>query len=111
MDTKKQRAVRVAAMMGALSLWSMAMPAQAALSGYYDSLEQIQAVVQDARVGNALKQLPISHIESQAGAPGDTTRQWRVRSQDCELTILLEAKPPNGPGKTTYAVKQVSACR
>ncbi|WP_157969766.1 hypothetical protein [Pseudomonas huaxiensis] len=86
-------------------------PAQAALSGYYDSVEQIQVVLQDMRVIDALKQMPIESIERQRDQADDTTRHWRIRSRDCELHVLLESRPPPGVGKTTYLVKHIDGCR
>lgn len=102
---------RLGALAYVLPIWALAAPVQAALSGYHDSLEQIQTMVSNPRVAEALKQLPIESIESTSDLAESKTRVWRVRSQICDLTLQLEANPPSGPGKTTYVVKQISACR
>lgn len=86
-------------------------PAQAALSGFHDSAEQIQLILQDPGVAAALKQLPIEQLESRSSAESRDTRSWRVRSQACELHVQLTAHPPAGPGKNTYQITQISACR
>lgn len=110
MGPKNQPGRRIASFICVLSLCG-ATQAQAALSGYYDSLEQIQTLITDQRVADALKQLPIESIEIQSDPSDRKTRHWRVRSQGCELSVQLEAKPPAGPGKTTYAIQKISTCR
>lgn len=51
-------------------------------------------VVASPRLEDALKQLPIESIESLGREAESKARYWRVRSQACELTLQLEAKPP-----------------
>lgn len=115
MNTEKRAAHRIEFLMHAVLLCGVAAlnctTAQAAVSGYYDSAEQIQTIVQDARLADALKQMPIERFEIQPAQANDATRHWRIRSRDCELTVELEAQRPAGPGKTTYLVKKIGACR
>ena len=111
MNPHMQSARGMASLICALSLWGVSAQAHAALSGYYDSLEQIQVVVNDQRVANALKQLPIESIEIEGDPSDRKTTHWRVRSQACELSVQLHVKPPPGPGKTTYVLQKISACR
>ncbi len=82
---------------------SHATSAQAALSGYYDSLERIGAILADERLAEILHQQPIGAI-SNTGTRKDGAAEWTIRTQDCDLTVFLVPILPNGPGKTTYEI-------
>ncbi|PYB77560.1 MULTISPECIES: hypothetical protein [Rhizobium] len=77
--------------------------AQAAVSGYYDSLERIGTILADGRLADILHQQPIGAI-SNTGTRKDGAAEWTIRTQDCDLKVYLVPTLPNGPGKTTYAI-------
>lgn len=87
----------------------VATPSLAALSGFYDSQEQIQAIFAAPEVADALRQMPVDGLEFK-GQRKDGLIKWEVESQDCDLDVLLKPTPPSGVGKTTYAVSEVSKC-
>lgn len=115
MNTQKQIPNRIAPRLCAALIWAATTlatpPVFAALSGYHDSVEQIQTILQDARVAAASKQLPIEQIDRIADPADGNARRWRIRGHGCELNVELEARPPAGPGKVTYVVKQIDGCR
>lgn len=86
-----------------------ALPAQAALSGFYDSAEQIGVILSSAAVANALHQAPVGAI-SNTGTRKDGAREWTVRVQACDLKVYLVPVMPNGVGKTTYTIEIPAAC-
>jgi hypothetical protein len=83
--------------------------AQAALSGYYDSVEQIGVILGSAEVADALHQAPIGAI-SNTGTRKDGAREWTIRVQECDLKVYLIPVLPDGPGKTTYKLDMPGAC-
>ncbi len=85
------------------------MPAQAALSGFYDSGEQIGMILASEAVADALHQAPIGAI-SNTGTRKDGANEWTVRVQECDLKVYLKPILPNGPGKTTYEIEVPGAC-
>lgn len=92
-----------------LSLALLAMPAQAALSGFYDSAEQIQTLLTDEKVADALHQAPIGAI-SNSGTRKDGAREWTIRVQECDLKVYLKPTASGMPGKTTYEVDIPRPC-
>lgn len=95
----------------ALVATGLASPAIAAVSGFYDSAAQIEAIMQNGQVADAVKQLPLRSIARAGSRQGDGTLRWRVRTDRCTLMVYLNATPPQGVGKTTYEVKEVGTCR
>lgn len=93
----------------AAALSALTSPAFAALSGFYDSAEQINAILESQEVANQLRQAPIGHIAN-TGTRADGANEWEVRTQDCDLKIYLIATPQTGPGKTTYVVAEIGSC-
>lgn len=93
----------------ALFLSALSFPAQAALSGFYDSGEQVKAILDSPEVANALRQAPVKSIE-QEGIRSDGTIEWEIETKDCELTVYLRPVPPAGVGKTTYVVAIKDGC-
>lgn len=88
---------------------AVASPASAALSGFYDSGEQIGVILASAEVADALGQGPLLSIEN-TGTREDGAAAWVVRARDCELTVYLVPVPPQGPGMTTYDLDQIGTC-
>ena len=88
-----------------------AMPASAALSGYYDSAEQIGAILSSSQVADALAQMPVEKLEHER-TTSDGMQEWAVESRDCDLSVFLRAVPPAGgaAGKTTYEVASITRC-
>lgn len=84
-------------------------PASAALSGFYDSGEQISAILGSEAVGNALRQAPIGAI-SNTGTRDDGANEWELRTQECDLKVYLVPHAPAGVGKTTYTVEVPKSC-
>ena len=84
-------------------------PAMAALSGYYDSLEQMQAMTSDNRLADALKQSPITGM-SAMGVTSAGLLHWNVSGTDCSVPVYLTAIPPLGAGKTRYEIHSVGSC-
>mgnify|MGYP001229673958 CR=1 FL=1 len=86
-----------------------ATPSLAALSGFYDSQEQIQAIFASPEVADALHQMPVEELKFE-GERKDGLIKWEVESRDCDMDVYLKPMPPAGVGKTTYAVAKVSRC-
>lgn len=88
-----------------------ASPAAAALSGFYDSAEKIGTILASDAVADALRQAPIGAI-SNTGTAKDGGDAWTVRTQDCDLVVVLTAQPlPEGMvGKATYDLRIVTPC-
>lgn len=85
------------------------LPASAALSGFYDSGEQISAILSSEAVANALRQAPIGAITN-TGTRDDGAHEWEVRTQECDLTVYLVPRAPAEVGKTTYTVDVPNSC-
>lgn len=83
--------------------------AQAAVSGYYDSVEQIGVILGSGDVANAVHQAPIGAV-SNTGTRKDGAKEWTIRVQDCDLKVYLIPVLPDGPGKTTYRLDIPGAC-
>lgn len=94
----------------ALALIVAAIPAHAALSGFYDSAEQISTILSSAAVADALRQAPIGHVAN-TGTRADGAHEWQVRTQECDMTVYLKPVPPQGIGKTTYELELGDACQ
>ncbi|MBE0702329.1 MAG: hypothetical protein IH582_04030 [Afipia sp.] len=95
--------------LAALALVLAAAPAQAALSGFYDSAEQINTILSSTAVADALRQSPIGHVAN-TGTRADGAREWQVRTQECDLKVYLKPVPQQGFGKTTYELELGDAC-
>lgn len=85
------------------------LPASAALSGFYDSGEQITAILSSEAVANALRQAPIGAVTN-TGTRNDGANEWEVRTQECDLKVYLVPHAPVGVGKTTYTIDVPKAC-
>lgn len=97
----------IVAITAALAL--AATPAHAALSGFYDSGEQITTILSSSEIADAVRQAPIGAV-SNTGTRKDGAHEWTIRVQECDLVVFLLPVPPNGPGKTTYEVSIPGAC-
>lgn len=87
----------------------LSLPASAAVSGFYDSAEQINTIFESPDIANQLKQAPIGHLAN-TGTRDDGAIEWEVRTQECDLKVYLTAVPPKGPGKTTYTIADIGTC-
>lgn len=94
----------------------LAHPAVAALSGYYDSIEQIQAILADDAVAKALPPYPLSALEF-LGTTAEGQPEWRITGDGCRLQVTLQPVPPGTSadgmpvlGKTTYQVAKIGGC-
>ncbi|UPA25949.1 hypothetical protein [Shinella oryzae] len=87
----------------------LSVPASAALSGFYDASEQVQAVVGSDKVSFAMGGRPFDTLE-QVRTRDNGQIEWRVQNSECYVIVTLTPVPPAGPGKTTYEVANVSAC-
>lgn len=83
--------------------------AQAAVSGYYDSVEQIGVILGSGAVADAVHQASIGAI-SNTGTRKDGAKEWTIRVQECDLKVYLIPVLPDGPGKTTYRLDIPGAC-
>lgn len=85
--------------------------AHAALSGYYDSIEQITAILTSEAVAEQLDPWPIQSVE-QTAAPMDGPSEWIVRSHECSLTVALTSVPVEDGtiGMATYRVEPLNRC-
>lgn len=88
----------------------LASPAAAALSGYYDSVAQITAVLNSKELGDALHQLPVTDIERKHDDNANRP-VWEVETQRCSVKVVLDVIAPAGVGRTDYRVSSISACR
>lgn len=84
-----------------LGLFSLATSAFGALSPYYDSIVQIETVLNSYPLSDVTAG-PISKIESIG------CNSYLVVAGNCRANVVLEALPSNGPGPTTYQVKSIS---
>jgi hypothetical protein len=101
--------MRFAISLLALCLGTVPQISHAALSGYHDSAEQIQAILASPELADRLKQQPIESLEFD-GSASDGTLEWEIETQDCDAHVYLRAIPPAGVGKTTYEVARISDC-
>ena len=92
-----------------LALPLMVLPAHAALSGYYDSAEQIGMILASPAVADAVHQAPIGSV-SNTGTRKDGAKEWTVRVQECDLKVYLLPVLPAGTGKTTYLLDVPGQC-
>jgi hypothetical protein len=90
-------------------IFGLSLPASAALSGFYDSGEQIHTILSSEAVGDALRQAPIGAITN-TGTRDDGAKEWEIRTQGCDLKVYLVPKAPAAVGKTTYTVEVPKAC-
>lgn len=88
-----------------------AVPADAMVSGYYDSLNKIEAVLAAPGLDEMLRQQPIGAV-TEIGRNKDDIPQWMVRTQDCDVVINLLAHPPEDGmvGMTTYTAEIAQGC-
>mgnify|MGYP000920422917 CR=1 FL=1 len=94
----------------ALLLALASSPAHAALSGFYDSAEQIGTILSSETVAKALRQAPIGHVAN-TGTREDGAHEWQITTQECDLTVYLIPVPPKGVGKITYDLEVGNACQ
>ena len=86
-----------------------ATPSLAALSGFYDSQEQIQAIFASPDVADALRQMPVEELKSE-GEHKDGLIKWEVEIRECDMDVYLKPTAPAGVAKTTYTVAKLSRC-
>ena len=89
---------------------AVATPSFAALSGFYDTAEKMDAIFANPAIGDALRQAPVGSI-SEIGKDKDGASLWQLRVQDCDLTVRVIATPPKGVGKTTYRAEPKGKCK
>lgn len=92
-----------------LALSAITFSAHAALSGFYDSAEQINTILASPEVADALRQFPIKSMERDDDR-SDGTIKWEIEAGDCNLDVYLAPIKPTGVGKTTYKVEVGKAC-
>lgn len=95
-------------MMLTLALLAAA-PANAAVSGFYDSAEQISVILGSNQVADKVRQLPIKDLSFE-GQRQNGTLKWEVETEHCEVDVFLRAIPPAALGKTTYEIAEVRDC-
>lgn len=100
--------MRRAALLALLSL--SAAPAEAALSGYYDSAEQISMILSSPAVADAVHQAPIEGL-TRGKNRKDGAFEWTVRTGRCTLKVYLTPVVPDYPGKTTYRLDPPRSCK
>lgn len=85
--------------------------ANAAVSGYYDSIEQITAILTSESVAEQVAPWPIESVEQTKTSP-DAPTEWIIRTQECSLTVVLTAEPPEdgATGMTTYSAAPIGTC-
>ncbi len=90
----------------------VATPAAAALSGFYDSAEKIGTILNNAEVADALRQAPVGSV-SNSGTAKDGGDEWTVRTQECDLKVVLTPQPmaEGMVGKATYDLRIVEPCQ
>ena len=88
---------------------AFATPSFAALSGFYDTAEKIDAIFANPDIGDALRQAPVGSI-SEIGKDKDGASLWQLQVQECDLTVRVIATLPKGPGKTTYRAEPKGKC-
>lgn len=96
--------------LSAATLLLASTPAHAALSGFYDSAEQIKTIIESAEVADALRQLPIESLERE-GVRGDGAIRWEIEAEGCDLTVHLRPALPAGVGMTTYDIEVGRTCQ
>lgn len=97
----------------ALSVLSLAVPSSslAAVSGFHDSAAQVDAIMSDAAVADALHQAPVTML--MLADPTESGAQiWEVTSADCTLKVQVDVTPPASGmvGRNSYQVKVIEAC-
>ncbi len=92
------------------AIWTaIGFPAHAALSGFYDSAEQIKTILDSPEVADALRQLPIKSMERENDR-SDGAIKWEIEAGNCDLDVYLRPIAPTGVGKTTYSIEVGRAC-
>lgn len=86
-----------------------AAPANAALSGFYDSAEQIKVILSSSEVADAARQVPIEAM-TRIGSRDDGAQEWSIKTQACTLKVYLKPIATAGPGKTTYQLAGPVTC-
>lgn len=92
------------------ALLTVTSAAQSAVSGYYNSVEQMNAILQSQELGDALNQLPVTSL-IMTGTRRDGAIEWTVKTKRCRLKLYLIAVPPQGLGKTTYRLETPNSCK
>lgn len=88
---------------------TLASPASAGLSGFFDAAEQVQAILSSTDVSSAMKEMPFDTLE-QVRTRDNGEIEWRVQNSECYVIATLKPIPPEALGKTTYEVSGVSPC-
>lgn len=106
--------LKVAALLAAGCL--VATPAMASVSGFYDSGEQLSVILSSDAVAGAVRQMPVTRLESRGLQP-DGTLLWLLDAGGCSLPVSLVSVPPTGEngapmvGKTTYRLTKIGTCK
>lgn len=87
-----------------------ASPAVAAVSGFYDSADQINTILHNGEVADAIRQAPIIEVSRSPKKSADGFVRWNLRTEGCSVEVALVALPPRGVGKTRYEVRNVGKC-
>lgn len=86
-----------------------AAPASAAVSGFYDSAEQITTILGSSTVADNVRQMPIKEL-SFDGRTRDGLIKWEIETRHCDIDVFLREVQSAGVGKTRYEVARVHAC-
>lgn len=73
-------------------------PADAALSGYWESSKVLHALLGREDLADALKQQPISSIEA-------TRTGYRIKSHDCTVDAIVERRGSRRPGPGGFVIR------
>ena len=90
-------------MRGALAAAGLALtvagPAGAAVSGYWQSASELQAILGRNELADALRQQPVEAVTRVA------PDIWEVRSRDCSLRVTVEKEAVSRPGKQPFRLR------
>lgn len=81
------------------------------MSGFYDSAAQMETILQDGRVADAVSQAPVQAMENTGIRKQDGALRWTVRTNRCNLSVYLVVKPAQGLGRTAYEVREIGGCQ
>lgn len=84
-------------------------PSHAAVSGFYDSAEQISTILGSGAVADKLRQMPVKEL-SFDGERHNGLLKWEIDTDRCDVDVFLKPVPPAGVGKTTYEVAEIRDC-
>lgn len=89
--------VRAALTVVLIAAGTLSQPAQAALSGYWESSKVLHAILGRSDVADALRQQPISSIETIRSG-------YRLKSRDCVVDVRAEQRNMNRPGPNSVKI-------